>query len=164
VNVADEAYAVGWNGSTEVPTKNAVYDKIEAMQGYVLHAYTHASASADATTYYMGSTYVTSLQTTAGRHRIYIPKAGTIKKAWIMFGVNGTLGTTETSTVSIRLNDTTDTTVSSAVTLDTAFNVFSNTALSIAVVEGDYIEFKWVAPTWATNPTSVNFRGEVYIE
>jgi hypothetical protein len=31
VSVADDAYAAGWNGSTNVPTKNAVYDKIESM-------------------------------------------------------------------------------------------------------------------------------------
>jgi hypothetical protein len=29
--VPDEAYGVGWNASLEVPTKNAVYDKIEAL-------------------------------------------------------------------------------------------------------------------------------------
>lgn len=33
VTVPDEAYGVGWNGSLEVPTKNAVYDKIEAVTG-----------------------------------------------------------------------------------------------------------------------------------
>jgi len=31
VEVPDEAYGVGWDGSTEVPTKNAVYDKIETI-------------------------------------------------------------------------------------------------------------------------------------
>lgn len=31
VSVADDAYAAGWNGSTAVPTKNAVYDKIETL-------------------------------------------------------------------------------------------------------------------------------------
>ena len=31
VIVADEAYGAGWNGSLEVPTKNAVYDKIETI-------------------------------------------------------------------------------------------------------------------------------------
>ena len=31
VTVPDEAYGAGWNGSLEVPTKNAVYDKIEAL-------------------------------------------------------------------------------------------------------------------------------------
>jgi hypothetical protein len=33
LSVPDEAYGVGWNASTEVPTKNAVYDKIESMSG-----------------------------------------------------------------------------------------------------------------------------------
>ena len=31
ISVPDEAYGAGWNGSLEVPTKNAVYDKIEAL-------------------------------------------------------------------------------------------------------------------------------------
>lgn len=31
VFVADEAYGVGWDGSNSVPTKNAVYDKIETI-------------------------------------------------------------------------------------------------------------------------------------
>lgn len=31
LEVADEAYGAGWNGSLEVPTKNAVYDKIETL-------------------------------------------------------------------------------------------------------------------------------------
>jgi len=31
VTVADDPYAAGWNGSVQVPTKNAVYDKIELL-------------------------------------------------------------------------------------------------------------------------------------
>src|SRR5690606_15241516 len=49
VTVADEAYGAGWNGSTEVPTKNAVYDeletKIDAVNGITLIG---ASASGSA--------------------------------------------------------------------------------------------------------------------
>lgn len=33
VTVPDEVYGAGWNGSLEVPTKNAVYDKIETIVG-----------------------------------------------------------------------------------------------------------------------------------
>lgn len=33
ISVPDEAYWAWWNGSLEVPTKNAVYDKIETMWG-----------------------------------------------------------------------------------------------------------------------------------
>lgn len=38
VSVADEAYGSGWNGSVEVPTKNAVYDKIQtnAVESHVV--------------------------------------------------------------------------------------------------------------------------------
>lgn len=33
VTVPDEVYGAGWNGSLEVPTKNALYDKIETLGG-----------------------------------------------------------------------------------------------------------------------------------
>jgi hypothetical protein len=33
LSVPDEAYGVAWNGSLEVPTKNALYDKIETISG-----------------------------------------------------------------------------------------------------------------------------------
>ena len=33
VEVPDDAYGSGWNGSVEVPTKNAMYDKIESLSG-----------------------------------------------------------------------------------------------------------------------------------
>ena len=36
IAVPDEAYGAGWNGSTEVPTKNAVYDQIQALSGSVV--------------------------------------------------------------------------------------------------------------------------------
>lgn len=32
LTVTDDAYAAGWNGSSVVPTKNALYDKIETLQ------------------------------------------------------------------------------------------------------------------------------------
>lgn len=35
VTVPDDPYAVGWNGSAAAPTKNAVYDKIEAVVGSI---------------------------------------------------------------------------------------------------------------------------------
>lgn len=38
IAVADDAYAAGWNGSANVPTKNAVYDKIELVLGTTLPA------------------------------------------------------------------------------------------------------------------------------
>ena len=44
--VPDEAYGASWDGSTQVPTKNAVYDKIEALEGYTGWAvYNHGGAN-----------------------------------------------------------------------------------------------------------------------
>lgn len=40
VTVADEVYGSGWNGSLEVPTKNAVYDKIESLSVLAAGTYT----------------------------------------------------------------------------------------------------------------------------
>lgn len=42
--VPTEAYGVGWNGSNEVPTKDAVYDKIETLAGSIPGAYTDEQA------------------------------------------------------------------------------------------------------------------------
>jgi len=44
VLVPDEVYGAGWNASLEVPTKNAVYDKIEAVVAGVPGAYTDEQA------------------------------------------------------------------------------------------------------------------------
>jgi hypothetical protein len=38
--VADDAYAAGWDGSTAVPTKNAVYDKIQTLAPLVSPTFT----------------------------------------------------------------------------------------------------------------------------
>ena len=40
VSVPDEAYGAGWNASTEVPTKNAVYDEIESLPTLAAGTYT----------------------------------------------------------------------------------------------------------------------------
>jgi len=46
IEVADEAYGSGWNGSLEVPTKNAVYDKLQTMVGgYSLVSYSTGTSS-----------------------------------------------------------------------------------------------------------------------
>lgn len=110
--------------------------------------------------YYYGNLTVSA---TAGVNRIYIPRAGVIRR---IDGVcyTATPGSAEQSTLSFRLNNTTDTTVSSVVQNDATTFVFNNNSLAIAVAMGDYFEFKWVTPTWATNPASIFFHGTVLVE
>lgn len=133
-------------------------------QGYTLQANfsTVVLAPADATTYYFGSGTINNLNTTAAIRRTYIPKSGTIKAAYGFF--NQTAGSSETSTINIRLNNTTDTAITTTLTNDASPTTYSNASLNIAVVEGDYIEIKWVTPTWVTNPTNVIGGIVIYIE
>lgn len=135
----------------------------QGEQGYTLQYSAAAFNPADATVYYIGGNYQ-SAGSTAGVVRIYIPKAGQIKYANFFVYNGGTLGTSETSTAAIRLNNTIDVTISSSVTTSATTQNFSNNALSTDVVEGDYIEVKWTAPTYATNPTSIRISGTIYIQ
>ena len=114
---------------------------------------------ADGTTYYID---LGAHRTTDANARIYIPRAGKIIAAYVRF-LNGGTGTTETSTVSIRLNSTSDTAISSSVVNNSANTIYNNTALSIAVSAGHYISIAWTTPTWVTNPTSVTVDGVVFI-
>src|SRR5512138_456804 len=77
--------------------------------GYRLSAFQNAFSPANATTYYFGSSLRATGQTVSTRRKIFVPKAGTIKRADISI-VNGagTVGSAQTSSMSIRLNDTTD--------------------------------------------------------
>lgn len=120
---------------------------------YEVHGGFASSAPADATTYYFGCFPHIALSTTNSISRMYIMRAGTVCAADVF--IICTAGSNETSTMSMRLNNTTDTTLSAGIALNaTPFHV-QNTALSVAVAVGDYLEIKWVTPTWTTNPTDV---------
>jgi hypothetical protein len=100
--------------------------------------------------------------TTANVSKIYIRKAGTIKIAEI-YCYSGTAGTAEAWSLYIRKNNTTDTLIQT-LSVNTSERVFTNSALSIAVAAGDYVEIKSVNPTWATNPLTCIFGGYIYVE
>lgn len=73
VTVSDEAYGAGWNGSLEVPTKNALYDKIETLGGGSGITRTVVVTSGSAT---MGSTASTDyVYFVAGAHTMSLPAA-----------------------------------------------------------------------------------------
>jgi len=130
----------------------------------VLSADASNTSPLNATTYYFGAWGSLTLSTSNNVRRLYIQRAGKITKIDVYIATTGTLGSSETSTMSFRLNDTTDTTISSAITTSSAANHFTNTALGITVAAGDYFEIKWVTPTWATPPTGVYVTVKVYIE
>lgn len=137
---------------------------LQDVGGYPLHAYFGAGLSpADATTYYFGWFQSAGLPTSeTGTTRIYIPRSGVLRKVY--FTSNPfTTGTSETSTFSIRLNGTTDTTITSTAAFNTAPFTASNTSMSVTLSSGDYITIKWVTPTWVTNPTNITMMATFWI-
>ena len=138
---------------------SAVQTQIDS-KGYTLALTSVAGNLVTGTTYYFGN-QGRSIITTADVSRVYIPKTGVIKKAYItQYG--GTTGTITSITVSIRLNNTTDTSVATS-TANSTFRTFNNNALAISVTEGDYIEIK-VTSISTVAPTAVVFAGTLYIE
>jgi len=111
----------------------------------------------DGITYFLSQGTITNV-TTSGQAitRIYIPYTGTITGFAGTYTVTGTLGSGESSGTYIRLNNATDYLIASS-TLTASNNPFSNSSLNIPVTAGDYIEFKWVNPTYATNPLAVGY-------
>lgn len=149
----------GSNTFTNIPKSS-----VNGYEGYALNGATvkNGGNPTDASTYFFGATNATCISFTAsGRSQIYIPKAGTIKH--IRVTIDNTAGTSETSTMYLRLNNTTDTTISSSIANNAASQTYSLDT-SVAVIVGDYVEFKWVCPTWVTNPTNVGVNWIIYIE
>ncbi len=93
---------------------------------------------------------------TANLNRVYIPRTGTITRVDIVTVTSPTQSSGENSTVAIRLNDTTDTVISTALETDALTTVLNLTGLTIAVSAGDFIELKVTfAEFLTTNPTLV---------
>ena len=133
--------------------------------GYAIQFWGNTQSSpADATTYYFGNAPAQGLDTNATWYRVYVPQAGTIKAVYGNLHTGGATGSGESSSIYVRVNNTTDVTVTTSLTTNSVSNPFSATGLSQAVSAGDYLEIKWVTPTWATNPTNIRASAVVYIE
>lgn len=118
---------------------------------------------ADSTTYYMGLQVGLNTAQADVSTWSYIPKTGTLIAVYGVVNVQGTLGSNENVTISARLNNTTDVTVTSTSQWTTVTNAFSNSGLSQAVTAGDYLQLKIVTPAWVTNPTNVNISAQYLI-
>lgn len=151
------------NGASALPTFQSVSGGSTANVLSISTAWTSGTL-VDGQTYFIVPFGFVNGATSSGvvDTRIYMPVSGTITKAYGAFRV-GTNGTNENCTLAIRLNNTTDTNISTTVTLNSASVAVSNAALSISVSAGDYIEFKFISPTWATNPTDVGLSMSILV-
>ena len=101
---------------------------------------------------------------TVNSNRYYMLRAGTVKAVGINIFVAGTLGSNETSTFDVRKNGSTDNNVITGILHTAISQNYSNLNCGVTFVAGDYLEFLLVNPTWATNPTTVNYLMQIIIQ
>lgn len=95
VEVPDSAYGAGWNGSTAVPTRNAVYDKIESITLDDLSGVTVTSPTTGQVLKYNGTTWVNDTDATGGGGSV--TGSGTANELAYWTG-SSSLGTLSTAT------------------------------------------------------------------
>lgn len=111
---------------------------------------------ADSTTYYLNQSGVLTASTTSTIATTFFAVSSvTITKVYGIAKVSATLGSAENCTVFIRVNNTTNTNITTTLQLNSAENAFNNSGLSISLNAGDFFVFGFTGPAWATNPTGV---------
>jgi len=115
----------------------------------------NAGAPLDATTYYAGTR--NTFETTQSRPQswLYIPINCTLNAVYGRVVIAGTLGSNENVSIYARVNNTTDTALTTTSQWTTNPTLITATSIGLSLSAGDYIQIKIVTPTWATNPTTV---------
>lgn len=150
-----------YNASYLTSTYNSTYDGLIGKAGYTIFVQAPAQDPSKSVVRYFGNLPAGVLSTASGR-AIYIQKAGTITSVDVISYASTVVGTNEAWRLDISVNNGTRNLVAN-VSLATAQRRFSNTALNIPVVEGDYIEMQTTSPNWVTSPTGVSWAGNVYV-
>ena len=158
LNIADSTiYYTKFRSDT---SRSNIYSSL-SNKGYAINLGAASTNIAASSTYYFGIPVLT-VQTTAAIRRVYIPQSGTIKGGQIYMRTTSATST-ETWTISIRLNNTTNTTFASTAN-NSLDKVFGTTGLNIAVVAGDYIEITTTTPAFTTAPGATFIYGSIFIQ
>ena len=123
-------------------------------------------APADNTTYYLGEGTLT-LSTVATLWDNKMAYDCKLVGAQIMANNNTATATAEASTLSVRINNTTDVLLSNTVVFTGApptSTSYTVTGLSQSIAANDAITIKWQTPTWATNPTGAQIVITLFFE
>ena len=122
-----------------------------------------AFSPADSTTYYVAINGAAP-NTTIQDARPIVPFPCVIRHASIVVNVAGTLGTTEAVTVGIRVLNTTNYVLSSAVVFDATRRTYDVDGLNIPLASGDDYAGYITTPAWVTNPTNPLIWITLYVE
>jgi hypothetical protein len=124
------------------------------------------AAPADSTTYYFGEAAL-NLSTVATLWDNKIAFACKLVGAQIMANNSTGTATSEASTISVRINNTTDVLLSNAVVftgVPATSTSYTVTGLTQNIAANDELTIKWVTPAWATNPTGAQLVVTLYFE
>lgn len=110
------------------------------------------TSPADLTDYYLA---FNGLSTTELFARIFPGFQGWVRALAIETWATSTVGSAEDATLYLRLNNTTDTLVSSTVKFNAFRTLYQFSSLSFQFGPTDYFGLKFSMPDWATNPTGV---------
>lgn len=132
-------------------------------KGYTMPFLAGAWNPADGIQYFAGFT-TSAAVATANLTPIVFPKSCTLKRIDVVVRVSGTLGSNENTSLQFRLNNTTNTLITSTAQLTATTQTFSLTGQNIAIAAGDTAEIRLDSPTWGTNPTNVSLGGTGYCE
>lgn len=138
-----------------------------SQDSFTLRLNTVANAApADNTTYYSADTGLT-LSTSATFHKKVLAYNCTLIGAEIAAYNITTNASSESSSLYLRVNNSTDITISTSVSLGGTVpvcNTYSVTGLNSNISAGDTVNLKWVTPTWATNPTGATIFVILYFK
>lgn len=98
--------------------------------------------------------------TSEGEAKIYPPVDCSIRMASITW-YSGNAITNENISIYIRVNGTTDYLIATIGSTD-LIKIFSNTAMEINMVVGDYFEIKVVCPAWSDPGGTIDVSGVVF--
>lgn len=140
------------NGSASLPTfETAPAARVNFTMGWTSNSFNPSSS----TTYYVINQVAPQTTHAIASTRYYFVNTGTVRAAYGLTRVSGTLGSAQNVTIYLRLNNTTNTNITTTSQWTAVTNTFNNTNLGISVVAGDYVELAFNTPSWSTSPTSV---------
>lgn len=156
--------AVNGSGITcSLIAKSALISASLGTDTYALYVQALLTSPVDAATVFFGNSPKSPITSPEGANKMYIPRTGTVTGAIIYVYSSGTSGSNEDWALYVRKNATTDFLIQS-LAVTTNERVFSNLAMNIPVVVGDYLEVKGVQPTWVTNPTNTTYGGQIFVQ
>ena len=146
----------GVSGDTLVSAGAGALPVFQAFAPYFTSTFNFTSTNpADATlyVYQLGSALQTS--TTRATFRVVSPVACTLKAAYGVFIVGGTLASAQTTTLQINVGAGSLSTIK-VFDLNSTPDPISVTSLNVALAAGDFFRLELTATTWGTNPTVVS--------